>query len=95
MQNYPPGFLTNGVYTITVTGVDYPVYCDFTSDGGGWTLVGSSVFKPLEVRLTPISLSDIAALELLVCAAVGRSMCRVAAVCVRTARRATTPTWRR
>uniref|UniRef100_H2YS03 Fibrinogen C-terminal domain-containing protein n=1 Tax=Ciona savignyi TaxID=51511 RepID=H2YS03_CIOSA len=33
---------TNGIYTIVgANGNPYPVYCDMTSDSGGWTLVAS------------------------------------------------------
>jgi hypothetical protein len=36
------GFTVSGVYNVTVAGVQYPVYCDQTTDGGGWTLVAAS-----------------------------------------------------
>jgi hypothetical protein len=39
---------SSGSQLITSAGVDYPVYCDQTTDGGGWTLVGTSLGTPLQ-----------------------------------------------
>lgn len=29
----------SGVHTVTVNSIEFPVYCDMESDGGGWTMV--------------------------------------------------------
>ncbi len=33
------GFDTDGVYTITIAGQEERVFCDMTTDGGGWTVL--------------------------------------------------------
>eukprot|EP01047_Picozoa_sp_COSAG01_P017472 COSAG01_NODE_926_length_12694_cov_4.945137_1_plen_1540_part_00 len=42
-----PRWAASGVYNLTIRGTRFPVYCDMASDGGGWTLVGSSTGSAL------------------------------------------------
>ena len=33
---------SSGTFTLRIDGALFPVYCDLDTDGGGWTLVGST-----------------------------------------------------
>ena len=37
-----PADATSGTFTLRIDGALFPVYCDLDTDGGGWTLVGST-----------------------------------------------------
>jgi len=43
----------SGVYTIAPEGAPLRVYCDFATDGGGWTLVASTLGQPLDDAAGP------------------------------------------
>lgn len=44
LENYPDTRLRDGVYNIMVSNKTMAVYCDMTTDNGGWTVI--SVFIP-------------------------------------------------
>lgn len=37
--------VTDGIYTLTINGNEVKTYCDFTANGGGWTLVLTSATR--------------------------------------------------
>lgn len=50
LENYPDTRLRDGVYNIMVSNKTMAVYCDMTTDNGGWTVI-SVLSLPLSLSL--------------------------------------------
>uniref|UniRef100_K1Q088 Uncharacterized protein n=1 Tax=Magallana gigas TaxID=29159 RepID=K1Q088_MAGGI len=48
LENYPDTRLRDGVYNIMVSNKTKAVYCDMTTDNGGWTL--HLLIRPVVVK---------------------------------------------